>query len=34
MAEQETLFNPLEIESQETMPAPGTKRPGTAYGEP
>ena len=30
MAEQETLFNPLEIESQEAAPAPGMKRPGTA----
>ncbi|MGZ8466488.1 MAG: thiamine pyrophosphate-dependent enzyme, partial [Candidatus Binatia bacterium] len=30
MAEQETLFNPLETESQETAPAPGMKRPGEA----
>ncbi|MEO6164648.1 MAG: thiamine pyrophosphate-dependent enzyme [Candidatus Binatia bacterium] len=30
MAEQETLFNPLETESQETATAPGMKRPGEA----
>ena len=30
MAETETLFNPLETETQETAPAPGMKRPGTA----
>ncbi len=34
MAEQETLFNPLETESQETAPAPGMKRPGDGDGEP
>ncbi|HEU4342450.1 MAG TPA: thiamine pyrophosphate-dependent enzyme, partial [Candidatus Binatia bacterium] len=30
MAEQETIFNPLEAEVQEPRPAPGIKRPGAA----